>query len=98
MVVEQESGSLESHHTTHKVQAFIQCLREMKAKKFSGLIFVRTRAEVAVLSQIISIQVPWFRVATFVGESGFSGRRNTFGELADIQNQKGTLDDLRLGK
>ncbi len=98
MVFEGEDFPLESHHTTPKVQALIKCLLEMDSTTFSGLIFVRTRAEVAVLSHIISIQAPWFKVATFVGESGFSGRRNTVGDLADLKNQKGTLDDLRLGR
>ena len=95
---ERERCPLESHHTTPKVRALVQCLQSMDSKTFSGLIFVRTRAEVAVLSHILSIQAPWFKVATFVGESSFSGRRNTIGELADLKNQKGTLDDLRLAR
>ena len=98
VVVEREGCHLESHATSPKVRALIQCLREIDSPTFAGLIFVRTRAEVAVLSQIISIQAPWFKVATFVGESGFSGRRNTLGDLADLKNQKETLDDLRLGR
>lgn len=95
---ERECCTLESHHTTPKVQALVQCLQGMDSTTFSGLIFVRTRAEVAVLSHILSIQAPWFKVATFVGESSFSGRRNTIGDLADLKNQKGTLDDLRLAR
>ena len=98
VVFEPEGYPLDSHHTTPKVLTLIQCLRDMDSITFSGLIFVRTRAEVAVLSHMLSIKAPWFRVATFVGESGFSGRRNTLGDLADFKNQKGTLDDLRLGK
>ena len=98
VVFEGEEFPRESHHTSPKVRALIQCLRKMNSTTFSGLIFVRTRAEVAVLSHIISLQAPWFKVATFVGESGFSGRRNTVGDLADLKNQKGTLDDLRLGR
>lgn len=98
VVFERESSVLESHHTTPKVRTLIQCLREMDARTFSGLIFVRTRVEVAVLSHILSIEVPEYKIATFVGESGFSGRRNTIGDLADPKNQKGTLDDLRLGR
>lgn len=95
---EGEGCSMDSYHTSHKVVALIQCLRSMESVTFSGLIFVRTRAEVAILSHILSIQTPGFRVAAFVGESGFSGRRHTLGELADLKNQKGTLDDLRLGR
>lgn len=68
------------------------------AASFSGLIFVRTRADVAVLSQLLSFHSPAFAVSTFVGASSFSGRKNTIGELADIKNQKDTLDDLRYGR
>ena len=98
LIFEREDRLLESHHVTPKVKALIQCLRELDSTTFSGLVFVRTRAEVAVLSHILSVQVVWLKVATFVGESGFSGRRNTVGDLADLKTQKSTLDDLRLGK
>ena len=97
-VFEQEAGQLESYHTTSKVMALVQCLRKFDSTTLSGIIFVRTRAEVAVLSHILSIQTPCHKVATFVGESGYSGRRNTLGDLADLKNQNGTLDDLRLGR
>ena len=92
---EGEGCSMDSYHTPPKVLALIQCLRSMESVTFSGLIFVRTRAEVFCLSHILSIQIPGFRVAAFVG---FSGRRHTLGDLADLKNQKGTLDDLRLGR
>lgn len=98
VVPEPRDSPLGNHHTTPKVQALVQFLREIDSTTFSGLIFVRTRAEVAVLSHILSIQAPSFKVATFVGESGFSGRRNSIDELVDLKNQKETLDDLRLGK
>ena len=97
-VLGQEVHPLESSHSTPKVLALIDCLQKMDYTAFSGLIFVRTRAEVTVLSHILSIQVPRLKVATFVGESGFSGRRNTLGDLVDLRNQKGTLEDLRLGR
>ena len=89
---------MESHQISPKVQALIQCLRDLNSVSFSGLIFVRTRAEVPILSHILSQQTQVFRVATFVGESGFSGRRHTLGDLAEYENQKETLDDLRLGR
>lgn len=98
VVFEQERSPLESHHITPKGLALIQCLREMDSTTFSGLIFVRTRAEVAVLSHILSKQTPWFKIATFVGESGFSGRRNSLSDLTELKSQKATLDDLRLGR
>ena len=98
VVFEQEGSPLESRHSTPKVLALIECLQKLDYTAFSGLIFVRTRAEVTVLSHLLSIQISWLKVATFVGESGFSGRRNILGDLADLRNQTGTLDDLRFGR
>ena len=98
VIFEQEGYPLESPHSTPKVLALVECLQEMDYAAFSGLIFVRTRAEVTVLSHILSMQVPWLKVATFVGESGFSGRLNTLGDLAELRSQTRTLDDLRLGR
>lgn len=82
---------------TPKVWTLIDFVESEEAAAFSGLIFVRTRAEVAVLSHLLSIHVASFSISTFVGASSFSGRKNTVGELADIKNQKDTLDDLRYG-
>lgn len=85
----------ESQFLAPKVKKLIEFLKAEDPTGFSGLIFVRTRAEVAVLSHILSLHVPVFAISTFVGASSFSGRKNTVGELADIRNQKDTLDDLR---
>ena len=83
-----------------KVGALIDFLKSEDTATFSGLVFVQTRAEVAILSQLLMAHTSTksFNVGTFVGESGYSGRKLAVGELADIRNQKTTLDDLRLGK
>ncbi|MCJ1274748.1 Dicer-like protein 2 [Puttea exsequens] len=83
---------------TPKVRTLIAFLKSKESTAFSGLIFVRTRAEVAVLSHILSVLVPFFAISTFVGASSFSGKRATIAELADVKNQKNTLDDLRYGR
>lgn len=84
---------------TPKVRALISFLRGEESPSFAGLVFVQTRAEVAVLSQLLR-ECPLtesFLVSTFVGESNSSSRKFDIGELADIKNQKTTLDDLRHG-
>jgi len=81
-----------------KVQMLINFLREEDSKDFSGLVFVKTRAEVAVLSHLLSNQIPSFQISTFVGASSFSGRKAAISELVDVKNQKTTLDDLRHGR
>ena len=81
-----------------KVQTLVNFLAAEQSSTFSGLIFVRTRAEVAVLSSLLTMHAPVFDISTFVGASGFSGRKGDIGELIDLKNQKDTLKDLRQGK
>ena len=83
---------------TPKLQTLIEYLLGEDAQGFTGLIFVRTRAEVAVLSHMLTLHVPKFIVSTFVGASSFSGRTKAITELAEVKNQSHTLDDLRQGK
>ena len=84
---------------TPKVRALIKFLGEQDTVSFAGLVFVETRAEVAILSQLLMLHplTRSFAISTFVGESNFSGHKYALGELADIRNQKTTLDDLRHG-
>ena len=90
--------SSETLVSTPKVQKLFEYLRQEKPENFSGLVFVQTRAEVAVLSHLLAIHVAKFAISTFVGASSFSSRKTTIGELADIKNQRTTLDDLRQGR
>ena len=87
--------SLEISLLTPKVRRLIDYLLLEDMEKISGLIFVRTRAEVAVLSRILMLHVSKLAISTFVGASSFSGRKNSIGELVDVRNQRQTLDDLR---
>ncbi|KAI4224392.1 MAG: hypothetical protein L6R36_004692 [Xanthoria steineri] len=68
---------------------------------FTGLVFVKTRAEVAVLSELLSTHprlTNQYAVSTFVGASTSVNRRSNIAELVDVRSQVSTLDDLRLGR
>ncbi|KAI4290484.1 MAG: hypothetical protein L6R35_000238 [Caloplaca aegaea] len=69
--------------------------------QFTGLLFVRTRAEVAVLAQLLSLHPKTkalLTVGTFVGVSSTASRKANIGDLIDIRGQIHTLDDLRFGR
>ena len=89
----------EDDRFTPKVRTLIEFLKDKDDAFFAGLIFVRTRAEVAILSQLLLLHplTRSFAVSTFVGESSYSTRKANLGELIDVRNQKTTLDDLRQG-
>ena len=88
------------HPVTAKVQCLIDFLKDEESANFAGLVFVQTRAEVAVLSQLLMRHplTSSFSTSTFVGESGSFNRKFAIHELADARNQKTTLDDLRHGR
>ncbi|KAL9001364.1 MAG: hypothetical protein Q9169_000255 [Polycauliona sp. 2 TL-2023] len=84
-----------------KVLRLIDFLVAEQTPGFTGLIFVRTRAEVAVLSELLQnfpCLKEHYTVSTFVGESNSGKRRTNIAELADVRSQVSTLDDLRLGR
>ena len=85
---------------TPKVHRLIDCLTEETNEKFSGLVFVETRASVAILAHLLS-QHPrtraFFRVGTFVGTSTVEQRKTKVSEIIPMDNQTETLDDLRSG-
>lgn len=88
-------------HLSPKVRCLINFLKEVSSADFTGLVFVQTRASVAVLSQLLSHHVSTrnlFRVSTFVGSSSNTGRKFNIGELLDVKLQRYTLDDFRYGQ
>ncbi|KAI4260155.1 MAG: hypothetical protein LQ352_000420 [Teloschistes flavicans] len=90
-------------HESHsaKVLCLIDFLIHHQAPRFSGLVFVRTRAEVAVLSELLSTHPDlsqFYTISTFVGASNLAGRKANIGELVDVRSQISTLDDLRAGR
>ncbi|KAL8759187.1 MAG: hypothetical protein Q9199_000945 [Rusavskia elegans] len=84
-----------------KVLRLVDFLVAEQIPGFTGLIFVKTRAEVAVLSELLSTHpslTKHYTISTFVGESNSVKRRTNTAELVDIRSQVSTLDDLRLGR
>lgn len=84
-----------------KVKILIDFLEAEASVNFSGLVFVQTRAAVAVLAQLISRHFRTrdaFSVGTFVGASSNFAKKSTIGELVNMKNQSETLEDLRLGR
>ena len=88
-------------HLSPKVRCLINFLKDANNADFTGLVFVQTRASVAVLSHLLCTHVSTrnvFKVSTFVGTSSIVGRKFNIGELLDVKFQKHTLDDLRYGR
>ena len=84
-----------------KVRCLIRFLVGEVDAEFTGLVFVKTRAAVAVLAHLLSIHPSlkdMVRVSTFVGTSVSANRKSTLGELLDVRLQRETLDDLRCGR
>ncbi|KAL8695976.1 MAG: hypothetical protein Q9201_007883, partial [Fulgogasparrea decipioides] len=93
--------SLDGAFLSPKARRLIEFLLEEQKLDFSGLIFVQTRAEVAVLSQLLSThpQVKnFYTISTFVGASNTASRKANISELVDVRSQVDTLDDLRFGR
>lgn len=84
-----------------KVNSLISFLTKEEHGKFSGLIFVRQRATVSVMSKLLSTHPKTrdrFRCAPYVGLSNSANRKQNIGELLDPRDQSRTLDDFRQGR
>ncbi|KAL8939968.1 MAG: hypothetical protein Q9211_002496, partial [Gyalolechia sp. 1 TL-2023] len=91
--------AIDSTRVTPKFMRLIDFLISQQKPAFTGLLFVQTRAEVAVLSQMLSMHPrikEFYTVSTFVGAS--TAQRGNIGELVDVRGQVETLDDLRFGR
>jgi Lhr-like helicase len=83
-----------------KLERLISFLIVEDRPYFSGLIFVRQRATVSVLSELLSIHPKTkdrFRCAPYVGLSNTTSRKQSIGELLDIRGQRETLTEFRDG-
>ena len=92
--------SLGGANITPKVQKLIDFLEGLNTPDFAGLVFVETRAEVAILSQLLHHHLyrnGKYSISTFVGESNFSGRGWSMSDLVEIKDQKENLEDFRQG-
>ncbi|KAL9612236.1 MAG: hypothetical protein Q9167_003149 [Letrouitia subvulpina] len=92
---------LHKTHLSPKFHMLVDFLVGQESASFSGLVFVKTRAEVSVLAHLLSIYFRTrdaFTVSTFVGASNASGQRADISELVDLKLQKDTLADFRSGQ
>lgn len=92
--------AIDSTRVTPKFSRLIDFLISQKKPAFTGLLFAQTRAEVAVLSQMLSMHPnlkEFYTISTFVGASS-TAQRSNIGELVDVRGQVDTLDGLRLGR
>lgn len=92
--------AIDSTRVTPKFLRLTDFLISQQRPGFAGLLFVKTRAEVAVLSQMLSMHPDvrkFYTISTFVGASSFAKRRD-IGELVEMRGQIDTLDDLRYGR
>ncbi|KAI4095920.1 MAG: hypothetical protein Q9206_000152 [Seirophora lacunosa] len=99
--VSEDEASLDDASLSSKFSCLTEFLSSQLGTDFTGLLFVRTRAEVAVLAQLLSMHPKtkvFFTVGTFVGVSSTTSRKGNIGDLVDARGQIHTLDDLRFGR
>lgn len=91
----------DSSQISAKFDCLISFLTRDEQREVSGLVFVRQRATVSVMSKLLSVHPKTrnrFRCAPYVGLSNSANRKNNIGELLDLRAQGGTLDDFREGR
>jgi ERCC4-related helicase len=84
-----------------KLDQLISFLIKEDQAEFSGIVFVRQRATVIVMAELLSIHPKTrnrFQCAPFVGLSNSAGRKQTVAELLDRRAQRDTLTDFRDGR
>ncbi|KAL9100638.1 MAG: hypothetical protein Q9163_004008 [Psora crenata] len=92
---------LHNANATPKLRLLISILEGLDIPNFAGLVFVETRAEVAVLSRVLTdhfCRTQKYTISTFVGEANRPGNTRMICDMADIKNQKQTLEDFRQGR
>lgn len=100
-ITEESLLSIDNAYLSGKMLRLIEFLECQHDSAFTGLLFVRTRAEVAVVAQLLSMHPgtkALYNVGTFVGTSASASRNGNIGELVDVRGQIDTLDDLRFGR
>lgn len=85
---------------TPKVESLLKLLLNEWSKDFTGIIFVQQRAQVVVMTELLSshpLVGPKFRVRGVVGESSSSHRKKNITELLEPKAQQTALADFRSG-
>ncbi|KAF2201943.1 dicer-like protein 2 [Delitschia confertaspora ATCC 74209] len=88
-------------HLSGKVQTLIDVLISESGPNFTGLVFVEQRIWVTALAEILATDPrtkSTFKIGTFVGTSTSTKRKTNLADLAELRNQRETLDDFRSGK
>ena len=88
----------ESTHISRKLKILLSFLDRMDHPEFSGIIFVRRRATVSVLTRLLSLHPATkdrFRCASFVGWSNNVARRESLGDLLTRDMQRDTLFEFK---
>lgn len=83
-----------------KVNLLLRILATEMTEKTTAILFVKTRASVKLLSDLISLHPTTrdiVRVGTFVGSSSYQNRPSHISELIDATGQENTLEELRSG-
>jgi ERCC4-related helicase len=84
-----------------KLDQLISFLLKEDHAEFSGIVFVRQRATVLVMAELLSVHPKTknrFQCAPYVGLSNSASRKQAIGELLDLRAQCETLTDFRDGR
>lgn len=87
-------------HISAKLETLIQFLEKMDHPQFSGLLFVKRRATVKVMSQLLCVHPSTrdrFRTAPYVGWSNNGSRKDAIGDLLTRGGQRDTLAEFKSG-
>ncbi|GAB7356392.1 hypothetical protein MBLNU459_g7172t1 [Dothideomycetes sp. NU459] len=96
-----QRGTPGSSPIASKSQLLIDMLLKEFGQSFTGIVFAEQRAVVAALADLLSTHPETankFNVGTFVGNSSFTKRKGSIGDIVDLKQQQQTLDDFRIGK
>lgn len=91
----------ESTHISRKLEILLTFLDRVDHPEFSGIIFVRRRATVSVLTRLFSLHPTTkdrFCCASFVGWSNNASRKESLGDLLSRDMQRDTLSEFKAGQ
>ena len=92
---------LQDRRVSPKAHQLIGLLAQEMSPGSAGIVFVKTRAAVKLLSVLLTtdpVLKDILRIGTFVGTSNNLARASNLSDLINISDQKETLNDLRNGK
>ena len=84
-----------------KAQHLVNLLARESSPDFTGLVFVKQRATVAALAELLAVHPDvrdLYKLGTFVGTSTNGKRKFKFADKVDLREQQQSLEDFRIGK